>query len=365
MRNIHLEILPISSWIVDYNRPLIISGPCSAESREQVLETARALRETGKVKIFRSGIWKPRTRPGIFEGVGNEGLEWMKAVKQETGLLSCVEVATPEHVESAIASGIDILWIGARTTVNPFSMQEIAEALKGYDIPVMVKNPVNPDLNLWLGALERINNAGIHKLIAVHRGFYAYNSKPYRNAPIWEIPIELKRLCPELPIICDPSHICGNTHLIEGVSQKALDLEMDGLMIETHIHPEQALSDKKQQLSPKGFVELMSKLIIRKHFIDNIEYSDTLEKLRAEIDAIDEELMQQLSKRMKMVENIGVYKRDNNITILQIKHWDDVVKKSIAFGETIGLSKEFMLNLLKVIHEESIRKQTDIFGKKN
>lgn len=363
MKEVILDILPLHEWIDFGMRPLIISGPCSAESREQVLETARALAETGIVKIFRSGLWKPRTRPDTFEGVGTAGLAWMKQVKEETGLLTCIEVATPEHVELSVTNDIDILWIGARTTVNPFSVQEIAEALKGIDIPVMVKNPVNPDIGLWLGALERINHAGIRKLIAIHRGFYTYDSKPYRNAPIWEIPIELMRLCPELPVICDPSHITGNSLLLESVSQKALDLEMDGLMIETHVNPKKALSDRSQQITPAELKELASKLVIRSHYPENAEFSDMLEQLRSEIDLIDAELIHLLSKRMHVVEQIGNYKKENNITILQIKRWNNVVRESMELGEKFGLSKEFLVKLLRVIHEESIQKQTEIFNK--
>ncbi|MFA5781414.1 MAG: chorismate mutase [Bacteroidales bacterium] len=377
MKEFTLDILPLHEWL-DFDaclpclpdrqaarqvHPLIISGPCSAESREQVLKTAHALAETKAVKIFRAGLWKPRTRPDSFEGVGAAGLAWMKQVKKETGLLTCVEVATPEHVELSVTNNIDILWIGARTTVNPFSVQEIAEALKGIDIPVMVKNPVNPDIGLWLGALERINHAGIRKIIAIHRGFYTYNSKPYRNSPIWEIPIELMRLCPELPVICDPSHITGNYLLLESVSQKAMDLEMDGLMIETHVNPQKALSDSGQQITPAELKELISKLVIRNHYPENSGFRDMLEQLRSEIDVIDAELIHLLSKRMHLVEQIGNYKKENNITILQIKRWNKVVRESLELGENLGLNKEFLVKLLRVIHEESIQKQTEIFNK--
>jgi len=363
MKEFKLNILPLNKWLDFSDRPLIISGPCSAESRDQLVNTAKALAETGIVKIFRAGLWKPRTRPDSFEGVGIRGFEWLKEMKALTGMLTAVEVANPEHIEQCIKHEIDILWIGARTTVNPFSIQEIAEALKGTDMPVMVKNPVNPDIRLWLGALERINNAGICKLIAIHRGFYAYDSKPYRNAPIWDIPIELMRLCPELPLICDPSHISGNLQLLESVSQKALDLEMQGLMIETHINPSKALSDNKQQLTPKGFSELISKLVIRNNFSDNAEFKTKLEELRSQIDTNDAEMLRLLSKRMKIVEQIGNYKKDNNITILQIKRWNNIIKESLIFGNKLGLDKEFLIKLLRVIHEESIKKQTEIFKK--
>jgi len=364
MKEINLNIIPLKQWVKFSSRPLIISGPCSAESREQIMQTAKALASTGIVTVFRSGLWKPRTRPDSFEGVGENGLQWLKEVKKETGLLTCVEVATPEHVELAVKNKIDILWIGARTTVNPFSVQEIADALKGIDIPVMIKNPVNPDLKLWLGAIERINNAGINKIIAVHRGFYSYECTPYRNAPIWEIPIELMRLCPDLPIICDPSHISGNTFLISSISQKALDLDMDGVMIESHIDPSSALSDKEQQLTPTELKNLFDQLVIRTNTTNNSEFINKLEELRFEIDKIDAELIQLLSKRMNIIEQIGEYKKENNITILQIKRWNNIVHESIEMGSKLGLDKEFLLSILRLIHEESIQKQTEIFKRK-
>ena len=364
MKEINLNIIPLKQWVNFSSRPLIISGPCSAESREQVLDTAKALANTGFVTIFRTGLWKPRTRPDSFEGVGEKGFQWLNEVKKETGLLTCVEVATPEHVELAVKNEIDILWIGARTTVNPFSVQEIADALKGIDIPVMIKNPVNPDLKLWLGAIERINNAGINKIIAVHRGFYSYESTPYRNAPIWEIPIELMRLCPNLTIICDTSHISGNTFLISSISQKALDLDMDGLMIESHIDPSSALSDKEQQLTPTELKNIFDQLVIRTNTTNNSEFINKLEELRFEIDKIDAELIQLLSKRMNIIEQIGEYKKENNITILQIKRWNNIIHESIEMGCKLGLDKEFLLSILRLIHEESIQKQTEIFKRK-
>lgn len=363
MTKIKLEILSLKEWISFDSRPLIISGPCSAESREQVITTAKALAKTGIVNIFRAGLWKPRTRPESFEGVGAVGLEWLRQVKHETGLMVCVEAATPYHVEQCIAKGIDIVWIGARTTVNPFSVQAIADALKGYDIAVMVKNPVNPDVRLWLGAIERINNSGIKKIIAVHRGFYSYDDPPYRNSPVWEIPVELMRLCPELPVVCDPSHITGNAMLLESVCQKALDLEMDGLMIESHINPKAALSDKEQQITPTELLKLISNLIIRSNDTDNHEFLNKLAELRFEIDRIDTGLIQLLSERMKIVDRIGQHKKENNITILQIKRWNNIVQQSLETGEEGKLSKEFLIKLLRVIHEESIQRQTDIFNK--
>jgi len=363
MKDVKLDILPLNEWMDVDIRPLIISGPCSAENKEQVLSTAKLLASTGIVNVFRAGMWKPRTRPDTFEGVGEEGLAWMKQVRDDTGMRTCVEVATPRHIEAAIEYGIDILWIGARTTVNPFSVQEIAEALKGYDIAVMVKNPVNPDFSLWLGALERINSAGIKKLVAIHRGFNAYDSAPYRNAPIWEIPIELMRLCPGLPVICDPSHITGNAMLLKGIAQQALDLDMDGLMIESHINPKTALSDKEQQITPKELEKLVASLVIRSNSSTNDEFRNKLEELRFEIDKIDAELIKQLSNRMQVIDRIGHYKKENNVTILQIKRWNNIVKESIELGEKLGLSREFLLKLLRMLHEESIRKQTEIFNK--
>lgn len=363
MQEIKLDILPLKEWIPVATRPFIISGPCSAESREQVVQTAKQLATSGMVNVFRAGIWKPRTRPDAFEGVGEKGLEWLQEVKETTGLHTAVEVATPYHVERAIEKGIDILWIGARTSVNPFSVQEIADSLKGYDTPVLIKNPVNPDLRLWIGALERINQSGIKKMMAIHRGFTSYESAPYRNAPIWEIPIELMRVCPNLPILCDPSHISGNSMLLEGICQKAMDLEMDGLMIETHIHPRKALSDAEQQITPAELTELLKRLVIREHYTENPEFTNKLRELRSEIDAIDAELIHLLSKRMKVVEKIGEYKKKNNITILQIQRWNNIVRESIELGEKMGLSREFLIKLLRDIHEESILKQTQIFKK--
>lgn len=364
MKELKLHIKPLKEWISIGKTPLIISGPCSAESSEQLLKTAQALKQTGFVKIFRSGLWKPRTRPDLFEGVGEKGLKWLNNVKEKTELLTCVEVATPKHVDLCVNAGVDILWIGARTTANPFSIQEIADALKGKDIPVMIKNPINPDLKLWIGAIERINKAGIKKIIAIHRGFNSYDSTPYRNAPIWEIPIELMRICPKLPVICDPSHISGNTYLLEQIAQKALDLEMDGFMIESHYNPKLALSDKEQQITPAELSKLVKKLIIRKHSTNDKELINKLEELRFEIDKIDVKLIQFLSKRMKLVEQIGYYKKENNITILQLKRWNSIIKESLTMGEKLGLKKEFLLKFLHAIHEESIQKQTDIFKNK-
>lgn len=360
--SIELNILPLQKWLNFDSHPIIISGPCSAESEEQLLRTARELSQIPNVRIFRAGIWKPRTRPNQFEGVGNVGLEWLKKVKQESGLLTTVEVANPKHVEEAIKHDVDILWLGARTVVNPFSIQEIAEALQGVDIPVIIKNPVNPDINLWIGALERINRAGITKLAAIHRGFYFFESSPFRNAPMWEIPIELKRLYPSLPLFCDPSHICGNKDLILSVSQKALDLEMEGLMIESHYNPDIALTDANQQVTPKQLASIFSKLVIREES-GTVEFETKLEELRTEIDKLDAELIDILSHRMKIVEEIGEYKRDNNITILQIKRWSEIIKNRLSHGIKSGLNKDFLTKILQIVHKESIQKQTDIMNK--
>jgi chorismate mutase len=356
------DILPMSSWLPVESPPFVIAGPCSAESEEQVLSTARELAKIPQVKVFRAGLWKPRTRPSSFEGVGKRGLQWLAKVKAETGLLTTVEVANPRHVEEALSLGIDILWIGARTVVNPFSVQEISEALSGVDIPVMVKNPLNPDIKVWIGALERFNHTGIRKLIAVHRGFSFFAHTPYRNAPMWEIPIELKRLYPDLPILVDPSHICGETSMLFPVTQKALDLEMDGVMIEVHIRPEEALTDKDQQITPDNLRALISSLVIREEY-GTIEFENKLEELRSEIDKLDEELIDILGRRMNIVEDIGKYKKENNITILQLKRWSQIIRDRVDTGVRIGLSKEFLLKLLETLHEESIQRQTEVMNK--
>ena len=358
--NPKLKILPLKDWIDTGGMPFVISGPCSAETEEQMLKTAMQLKEIGKVHVLRAGIWKPRTRPNDFEGVGEEGLEWLKKAKESTGLLTSVEVADANHVELALKHNVDILWVGARTVVNPFSVQAIAEALTGVDVPVMIKNPLNPDLKLWLGAIERLNTIGINKLIAVHRGFHYFEKSPFRNAPMWEIPIELKRVAQGLPIIVDPSHICGNRELLESISQKALDLEMDGLMIESHHDPDAALTDSAQQISPHELKELLENLIIRNRK-GNIDFQHKLEGLRTEIDKLDGELLQILSKRMEIIDEIGEYKRNNDITILQMKRWAGIIKDRLAIGTHMGLDKFFLQKLLHLIHKESINRQEDIF----
>ncbi|HKR03507.1 MAG TPA: chorismate mutase, partial [Bacteroidia bacterium] len=316
-----LKLTPLPGWFPSAKLPLLISGPCGAETEKQVMETAMGIAALNKVHVFRAGIWKPRTRPDSFEGAGEEGLKWLKSAKEETGLKTTVEVAKAEHVELALKYDVDILWVGARTTVNPFYVQEIADALKGVDIPVMVKNPLHPDLQLWIGALERVNRAGIDKLIAIHRGFFSSSNSTYRNAPQWQIAIELMHLIPDLPVICDPSHIAGNRDLILQLAQQALDLKMCGLMIESHIDPDNALSDANQQLTPAALNELLETLVVRKEKSDNIEFQNTLELLRKKIDKIDHHLVETIASRMKIVNKIGEYKSDHNVTILQLERW--------------------------------------------
>jgi chorismate mutase len=358
-----LNIQPLNTWITATKEPLLIAGPCSAETEDQLVATAHLLKNTGRVTALRAGIWKPRTRPGEFEGIGSIGLEWLKRAKAETGLPTAVEVATAKHVEEALKAGVDILWVGARSTANPFTVQEIADALKGVDIPVMVKNPVNPDISLWIGALERINNAGITKLAAIHRGFSSYEKSAFRNEPMWDIAIHLKTLAPHLPLICDPSHISGNRDLIAYVSQKALDLDMQGLMIESHIDPSVAWTDAKQQVTPAALAELIDHLTLRKPETSNAQVNDKLSELRNNIDKIDDLIIQKMAERMKIAEQIGTYKKDNNITILQVNRWDEILHKRINYGKALKLSPDFTEKLLELIHSESIRKQTEIMNK--
>ncbi len=357
-----LQLEPISSWM-KVNRPVIISGPCSAETEEQMVATAKQVAATGKVHAIRAGIWKPRTRPGQYEGAGEEGLKWLISAKQETGLPVTTEVANAAHVEACLKAGVDILWVGARTTVNPFSVQEVADALKGVDIPVMVKNPINPDVELWLGAFERLNKAGITKMAAIHRGFSSFEKGPFRNAPMWDLAIELKTRIPELDMICDPSHIAGNRDLISFVSQKALDLDMTGLMIESHINPDAAWSDAKQQVTPAALSKIIDELVVRTQTTDNKVFKDTLSILREQIDQLDDEIMQKLSARMKISEKIGQYKKENNVTILQVNRWEEIIKTRIALCRAMGLNDEFTSDLLKLIHHESIQVQTKVMNK--
>jgi chorismate mutase len=360
---LNLNIQPLSSWIKTGKEPLLIAGPCSAETEDQLVATAHLLAATGKVSALRAGIWKPRTRPGEFEGIGSIGLEWLKRAKEETGLPTAVEVATAKHVEEALKMGVDILWVGARSTANPFTVQEIADALKGVDVPVMVKNPVNPDLSLWIGALERINNAGITKMAAIHRGFSSYEKSAFRNEPMWDIAIQLKTLAPELPIINDPSHITGNRSLIGYISQKALDLDMQGLMIESHIDPTVAWTDAAQQVTPATLVEIINHLVLRKPDTNNAEVKDALSELRNQIDKIDDLLIQKAAERMQISEKIGKYKKDNNITILQVNRWDEIMNKRTAYAKALKLSPEFTEKLLELLHAESIRRQTEVMNK--
>lgn len=359
---LNLNIQPLNTWITAVNQPLLIAGPCSAETEDQLVATAHLLKATGRVTALRAGIWKPRTRPGEFEGIGSVGLEWLKRAKAETGLPTAVEVATAKHVEEALAAGVDILWVGARSTANPFTVQEIADALKGVDIPVMVKNPVNPDISLWIGALERINNAGITKLAAIHRGFSSYEKSAFRNEPMWDIAIHMKTLAPHLPLICDPSHISGNRDLIGYVSQKALDLDMQGLMIESHIDPSVAWTDAKQQVTPAALAELIDHLTLRKPETSNAQVNDKLSELRNNIDKIDDLIIQKMAERMTIAEQIGTYKKDNNITILQVNRWDEILNKRINYGKALKLHADFTEKLLELIHAESIRKQTEVMN---
>jgi chorismate mutase len=343
-------------------RPLIISGPCSAETEEQTVETAIRLAKTGKVDMLRAGIWKPRTRPGSFEGVGTKGLSWLVQARKETGLPVAVEVATAKQVEDALHFDIDVLWVGARTTVNPFSVQEVADALRGVTVPVLIKNPINPDLELWLGAVERVAKAGIKKIGIIHRGFSSYGNTEYRNAPMWHLAIEMRRRHPELMMINDPSHICGNRHMLQDVAQKAIDLDYDGLMIESHIDPDKAWSDAKQQVTPERLAELLGAIKWRHESTDKKEFVIALEKLREQINHIDDELMQLLGQRMKIADKIGQYKKDNDITILQTNRWNELLERAFAKGEALGLSKEFISKYYDSVHMESINHQNSVMN---
>ena len=351
-------------WLDDFNldHPLVIAGPCSAETEDQVLKIANQLKDTD-VSVFRAGIWKPRTKPGMFEGVGAIGLKWLQKVKTETGLLTSIEVANSTHVKLALEHDIDILWIGARSTVSPFIVQEIADALNGTEKIVLVKNPVNPDLSLWLGGVERLYSSNIKNLGLIHRGFSTYEKTEYRNIPEWQISVEVMSRFPDLPMICDPSHISGKRNLIFDVSQTALDLNYDGLMIETHCDPENAWSDANQQVTPKRLVEIMKDLKMRKVTTDEQEYLNKLIDLRAKIDVIDHALLESLGKRMKISDNIGEIKRSNNVAILQNKRWNEILGKMILEGEKLDLSEEFILKFFKAIHQESINRQEKVINK--
>lgn len=357
-----LGLAALENWTGYKGKPFIISGPCSAETEEQVIETAIHLSQVREVSVYRAGIWKPRTRPGSFEGVGNKGLKWLKKVKEETGLLVGTEVANEKHVYEALKYGIDLLWIGARTSVNPFTVQEIADALNGVDVMVLVKNPVSPDIDLWTGAIERVAKAGIKKLGAVHRGFSTYEKTSYRNQPNWQIPIELRRRIPELPIICDPSHISGSRDYILEVSQKAMDLNFDGLIIESHIDPDNAWSDSAQQVTPQRLKEILRSLVLRNPNPADPKILDILGELRQQIDLYDDHLLDLIEKRMQISEKIGLFKKQNNITILQSSRWDEVISHAITKGEAKGLSAEFVDAFFKAIHQESINHQMKVIN---
>lgn len=352
---LELEPLRLPS---DNERPFVIAGPCSAETEEQVMTTARQLANYG-CHMFRAGIWKPRTKPGGFEGNGEKALPWMQQVKKETGMLTATEVATPEHVELALKYGIDVLWVGARTTANPFAMQALADALKGTDVPVLVKNPTNPDLELWIGALERLNLAGIKRLGAIHRGFSSYDNKIYRNLPMWQIPIELHRRIPDLPIVNDPSHIGGRRELIAPLCQQAMDLGFDGLIVESHCDPDKAWSDAKQQVTPDVLDYILSLLVIR----DETVTTEGIVQLRKQIDEIDNQLMEMLSKRMRVCREIGHYKKEHNMTVLQTSRYNEILDKRGAQGALCGMAPEFVAKVFENIHEESVRQQIEIINK--
>jgi chorismate mutase len=343
-------------------RPLIISGPCSAETEEQMIETATHLAKTGKVDMLRAGIWKPRTKPGLFEGNGIVALPWLAKAKQITGLPTTVEVATAKHVEDALKFDIDMLWIGARTTVNPFSVQEVADALRGVDVPVLIKNPIHPDLELWSGAIERLQKAGMMQVGMIHRGFSSYGNTEYRNAPMWHLPIEMKRRYPDMPLICDPSHICGNRTLLQPVAQKSIDLDFDGLMLESHIDPDNAWSDAKQQVTPERLLEMLNDLVWRNETTTEQEFITALTTLREQINQVDDELLTLLGQRMKLSDKIGEYKKNNNITILQTNRWNDILERAFKKGDTLGLTKEFIVKYFDAVHLESIHHQNKIMN---
>lgn len=353
-----LDLKEIKLEGVEGKRPVVIAGPCSAESEEQTLNTAKQLASKG-IKIFRAGIWKPRTKPGGFEGVGEKGLPWLQRVKQETGMRVATEVATAKHVEEVLKHDIDLLWIGARTSANPFAVQEIADSLRGVDIPVLIKNPVNPDLELWIGALERLNNAGVKQLGVIHRGFSSYDKKIYRNIPQWHIPIELRRRLPKLPIICDPSHIGGRRELIAPLCQQAMDLNFDGLMVESHENPDCAWSDAMQQVTPDILSYILNLLVIR----EGKQTTENLSELRSQIDECDNQLIETLAKRMRISREIGVFKKEHNMTIFQSGRYDEIINKRGIQAVQCGMDSEFMKKVFEAIHEESVRQQVEIINK--
>jgi chorismate mutase len=355
-----LEINPVKEWLPHIDNPLLISGPCSLESEEQTLETAKLLAQDKRVFIYRGGVWKPRTRPGSFEGVGSIGLKWLQTVKKETGLPVGTEVANAQHTEEALNAGLDVLWIGARSTASPFVVQEIADVVKGTNAVVMIKNPVNPDVQLWMGAVERISQAGIKNIVAIHRGFTPFRETKYRNYPNWKTVIELRRLLPNLPIICDPSHIAGKREYLYEISQKAFDMGMEGLMLESHRNPSCAMSDAAQQLTPADLGKLLDKLVIRHENADNPDFETRLDVLRNRIDALDSELMEILSSRVAIAKQIGQYKKENNVTALQMNRWTQLMESRITLGKKLDINETFVKILFQLIHEDSVRMQTEI-----
>lgn len=361
--NTPLEINPIKEWLPHINNPLLISGPCSLETEKQTIETARLLVKDPRVFVYRGGVWKPRTRPGSFEGVGSKGLKWLQLVQKETGLLVGTEIANAWHTEAALKAGIDVLWIGARSTTSPFVVQEIADVLKGSGSVVMIKNPVNPDVHLWRGAIERVYRAGIRNIVAIHRGFTPFGDSLYRNYPSWKTVIELRRLMPYLPIICDPSHIAGKCAYLYEIAQKAFDMGLDGLMLESHIDPPSALSDSAQQLTPEELGKLLDRLVIRHESASNPDFVNRLEMLRSRIDAIDSELLEMLSSRVEIVKQIGRYKKENNVTALQIGRWTKLMENRVNVGKKLDLDETFVKILFQLIHEDSVRMQTEIMDK--
>jgi chorismate mutase len=363
--NLELDILPVKSWLPKIDNPLLIAGPCSLETEEQTLATARELAKDKRVFVYRGGVWKPRTRPGSFEGVGSIGLEWLKKVKEETDLLVGTEVANAQHTEECLKAGIDVFWIGARSTGSPFVVQEIADVLKGTDSIVAVKNPMNPDLALWMGALERLNMMGIKKLVGIHRGFSPFQETKYRNYPGWKTYIELRREMPNLPIICDPSHIAGKREYLYDISQKAFDMGFDGLIIESHIDPSCALSDKEQQLTPADLAKLLDKLVIRNQNSSNVEYETQLDQLRSRIDALDTELIEVLAARSEIVNQIALYKKNNNVMALQIDRWTKLLNARVELGSKMNLDPVFIKTLFQLIHEDSVRLQTEVIDKED
>lgn len=358
-----MKVEKLDDWVIGYKKPMIISGPCSIESKAQFFETIEGLKDTG-IDFIRGGIWKPRTRPGTFEGIGNKGLEWIKEAKDRYQVEIATEVASPQHVDLALNAGVGLIWIGARTTVSPFIVQEIAESLRGIDIPVFIKNPINPDLSLWKGAIERFYKADITKLGAIHRGFDSFQKTKYRNVPLWQIPIELKSEFPELPLICDPSHIAGKRNMVKEIAQKALDLNYDGLMIESHINPSEALSDPEQQLTPNSIQELLKKLEYRDATSSNRAYIDHLDIIREQIDQADREILEAIATRMNLVEKIGEFKKENNVAIFQIGRWKEIFKTRPKWAKALNLDADFIKELYRFIHQQSVQKQTGIYKTK-